>query len=117
MRCFTSTLGAIYERPLSSSVALNLAGSWYHRSSLSCNSNANPQTRLGAIDIFDASIGTTIDGRYRLTIFCKNCSDRRYPLFIGTDNIDGQLLGLNSTNQTWGYNSVRTIGASASVNF
>jgi iron complex outermembrane receptor protein len=114
---FTSTLGAAYERPLSDGVTLNLSGSWYHRSSLNFNSNANPQTRLGAIDIFDASIGATIDERFRLAIFCKNCTDKRYPIFIGTDNIDGQLLGLDSTNQTWGYNSVRTFGLSASVEF
>lgn len=114
---FTSTLGATYERPLTAGATLSLSGSWYHRSSLNFNSNANPQTRLGAIDILDASIGTTIDERYRLALFCKNCSDKRYPIFIGSDNIDGALLGLNSTNQTWGYNSVRTIGASASVAF
>ncbi len=59
----------------------------------------------------------TIDERFRLSLFCKNCSDKRYPIFIGTDNIDGQLLGLNSTNQTWGYNSVRTFGLSASAEF
>lgn len=114
---FTSTLGAAYEQPVSDSVAINLSGSWYHRSSINFNSNANPQTRLGAIDIFDASIGATINDRFRLSLFCKNCTDKRYPIFIGTDNIDGQLLGLNSTTQTWGYNSVRTFGVSASAEF
>lgn len=114
---FTSTLGAAFEQPVSDGASLNLSGSWYHRSSINFNSNANPQTRLGAIDIFDASIGVTIDERFRLSLFCKNCTDKRYPIFIGTDNIDGQLLGLNSTNQTWGYNSVRTFGLSASAEF
>lgn len=95
---FTSTIGAGYELPLSDSVSLNLSGSWYHRSSLNFNSNANPQTRLGAIDILDGSIGMTIAKRYKLAIFCKNCTDKRYPIFIGSDNIDGALLGLNSTN-------------------
>ncbi len=114
---FTSTLSAAYERPLTEGTTLTLAGSWYHRSSLNFNSNGNPQTRLGAIDIFDASVGVTVDDRYRFSLFCKNCTDKRYPIFIGSDNIDGALLGLNSTNQTWGYNSIRTIGVSASAEF
>lgn len=114
---FTSTVGATYERPVTRGATIALSASWYHRSSINFSSNANPATRLGAIDTLDGSIGTTIDGRYRLSLFCKNCTDKRFPIFIGTDNIDGALLGLNSTTQTWGYNSVRTIGLSASVKF
>lgn len=52
-----------------------------------------------------------------MAVFCRNCTDTRYPIFIGLDNIDSALLGLNSTTQTWGYNSVRTIGLSGSMSF
>jgi iron complex outermembrane receptor protein len=114
---FTSTLGAVYERPMVKGATLALSGSWYHRSSVNFSSNANPQTFLGAIDTFDGSIGTTIDGRFKLAVFCKNCTDKRYPIFIGSDSVDSALLGVNSTVQTWGYNSIRTIGISASAAF
>ena len=50
-------------------------------------------------------------------VFCENCTDTRYPVFIGLDSIDSALAGLNSTVQTWGYNSVCTIGLSGSVSF
>lgn len=114
---FTSTVGATYERPVTDGAALALAASWYHRSSINFSANANPQTLLGAIDTFDGSVGLTIDQRFRLSVFCKNCTDKRFPIFIGSDSIDSALLGVNSTTSTWGYNSVRTIGLSAAVTF
>ena len=114
---FTSTLGAVYERAVSDGATLKVGGSWYHRSPINFNSNGNPQTGIGDTDTFDGSIGMTFGGRFDLTVFCKNCTDQRVPIFIGSDNIDGALLGLNSTTQTWGYNSVRTFGISAGFKF
>ena len=114
---FTSNVTANYVHPVSNDASLSLLASWYHRSSINFSSNANPQQGLGAINTLDGSIGLTIDKRYRISAFCKNCTNKIFPVFIGADNIDAAVLGINSTVQTFGYNSLRTIGVSAGFDF
>lgn len=114
---FTSTLGATYEHSLTADATWSLSGSWYHRSPVNFSSNGNPETRLGTIDTFDSSLRLTIDKRFHVAIFCKNCTNKRFPVYIGSDIVDATLLNVNSTIQTWGYNSIRTIGISTSIQF
>jgi iron complex outermembrane receptor protein len=114
---FTSSLGANYEHPITDDVTLIVAGDWYHRSSLNFTSNGNPLTELGAIDVFGFSVGAKFKDNLRITAFCKNCTDEVFPVFIGGEALDGTLLGVNSTANTWGYNSVRTLGVSLSYDF
>ena len=114
---FTSTIGANYERPISGDATVSVAGSWYHRSPISFTSNANPAQSLGTLDTFDLKLGVTLNDRINLDLFCKNCTDERYPIFIGLDAVDSSIARVNSTIQQWGYNSIRTIGVSASLDF
>ncbi len=114
---FTSTVGARYEHPVSGDVTLFVSGDYYHRSSLNFSSNENPLTGLGAIDVFGFSAGAELKDNLRLSLFCKNCTNEVYPMFIGPEPLDATLLNVNSTVQTWGYNSVRTLGLSVSLDF
>ncbi len=114
---FTSTISATYERPISSSVAMIVSGNYFHRSSIYFDSQNNPNTSLGGIDIFGLNLGVRFSENLKIEVFCKNCTDKKYPLSIGGDAVDGALLRLNSTQQIWGYNSVRTIGAAVTLNF
>jgi iron complex outermembrane receptor protein len=114
---FTSTVGASYKIPVSEKVDLILAGDYYHRSAVNFSTNANPVTSIGRIDILGGNIGIDIGNRFNLTFFCKNCTDKRFPIALGQDNIDGSIFGINSGLQSFGYNSVRTIGVSTNVKF
>ncbi|MDB5471153.1 MAG: TonB-dependent receptor [Caulobacter sp.] len=114
---FVSSLGAVYERPLSDNVTLVLAGDWYHRSSINFASNGNPLTRLGPIDVLGASLSARFNDNLKVSLFCKNCTDKIFPVFIGGEALDATLLNVNSTGQSWGYNSVRTVGVSLSYDF
>jgi iron complex outermembrane recepter protein len=114
---FVSTVSATYERPISNDVAVFLSGNYYHRSSIFFDSTNNPNTSLGPIDVFGFNVGARINDTIKIELFCKNCTNKVYPLQIGGDAVDGTLLNLNSTVQIWGYNSVRTIGAAVSFNF
>jgi iron complex outermembrane receptor protein len=114
---FTSSVGATYKIPVSETADVVIAGDLYHRSSLNFSTNANPLTQLGAINILSGHIGIDIGDRFNLTFFCKNCTDKRFPIAIGQDNIDGVLANVNSSLQSFGYNSVRTIGISTNVKF
>lgn len=114
---FTSTVAGSYTLPLRGGSSLVLSSDYYHRSSTNFSSNANPQTGLGAIDLLGASLGVNVADRFNVTLFCKNCTNKVFPVGIATDNVDGVLAGINTTIQNFGYNSVRTIGISASASF
>lgn len=114
---FTATLAATYEAPLSDRAKLILSVDYYHRSAVNSFANADPRTRIGAIDILGANIGIDLDDKVRFEIFCKNCTNKKYPILISNEALDATLLGLNSTNSSWGYNSFRTIGADVTFNF
>lgn len=116
---FTSSLAATYRTDLSDDVALILNADWYHRSSVNFQPAPNPLTELGAIDVFGARIGLDLDDHVQLSVFCKNCGDERVPTSIYNDPGDAAArpAPLNSTVQTFGFNSVRTWGASVGFRF
>ncbi len=113
---FTSTIGAGYRTPLTDDVALTLNGDWYHRSSVNYTVSTNPLTALGPIDVFGGRIGLDLNEQVQVSIFCKNCTDKRVPTFVYSDPGDA-AAGLNSSVQTFGFNSVRTIGAALGFRF
>jgi len=114
---FTSNVTAAYQHPVSEDATANLSVSWYHRSPINFASNGNPAQGLPTLDTLDGSIGLTVAQRYRISVFCKNCTGRIFPTYVGPDPVDATVLGVNSVTQTFGYNSIRTIGISAGFDF
>lgn len=113
---FTSSAFASYELPITSDISLLINGDWYHRSSVNYTLGNNPATALGAVDLFGARATLDLGGNLRVSVFCKNCGDKRTPNFIYSDPGDASQ-GINSAVQTFGLNSVRTIGASFGYKF
>lgn len=113
---FTSSVGAAYEVPISDATSLVLSGDWYHRSAVNFTLGNNPLTRFGAIDLFGARATLQLGDNVSLSVFCKNCGDTRVPNFIYQDPGDASV-GVNSAVQTFGLNSVRTIGSSVGFRF
>jgi len=113
---FTSTLQAVYEFALGSSADAYVQGNWYTRSSINFGQNGSPDTLLDGIDTFGISAGVRLDNGLSLSVFCRNCTNELVPTAIGYDAGDA-LDGFVTTRQSWGYNSTRTIGASASFEF
>lgn len=97
-------------------MTLSLSGNWYHRSPINFRISHNPKTYIGTNDIFGASIGLNVGDRYRFSLFCKNCNDKRVPTFVYEYPLDA-LQGANSVIQVFGFNSVRTIGLTAAAEF
>jgi iron complex outermembrane receptor protein len=114
---FTSTVGASYSLPVSETATLVLSGDFYHRSAMNFSTNADPITGIGQVNILGASLGIDIGDRFNLTLFCKNCTNKVFPLAIGEDNVDGVAASVNSALQSFGYNSVRTIGIRSGFKF
>lgn len=114
---FTSTAQARYDFPEGERVTPFVEGNYTHRSSVNFSANASPFTQLGALDMIGGSIGITTREGLELSVFCKNCNNDVKPVAIQYDSFDAVLRRTTSTQQTWGYNSVRTIGMSAGYRF
>jgi iron complex outermembrane receptor protein len=112
---FTSTVQGRYETEIGGGATAFIDGNWYHRASINYNINRAPGTEVGPIDIFGASVGVQLEGM-QVSLFCKNCSSKKYPLFIASDPIDATVN--NATfESSFGPDSVRTIGVAGTFRF
>lgn len=110
---WTVSLTGRYETPISESMAVFLQGALYARTNSNFSSTEDPNTRLAGYSLFDASIGLKqIDDKYKLTLFCRNCFDKRQPTFI---NSNSQSRG--DYYHMFGLNSFRTLGVSLEGRF
>ncbi|MGV7119974.1 TonB-dependent receptor [Sphingopyxis sp. 550A] len=110
---WTVSLTGRYETPVSEHMAVFLQGALYSRTKSNFSSTADPSTELPGYTLFDASIGLKeIDDKYKLTLFCRNCFDKRQPTFI---NSNSQSRG--DYYHMFGLNSFRTLGVSLEGRF
>lgn len=121
---FTSSVQVRYEAPTGGTVRPFVQGNWYHRSSINYVVNQAPGAGIGPIDIFGASLGVTLGDRVRLSVFCKNCTNKIYPTAIGIDSGDanardarGRATPKLSYTQQFGLDSVRTVGLNFGFDF
>lgn len=113
---FTSSLEAMYEFQTSGSVHPFIEANWYHRSSINYLINRAPGAKVPTLDMIGASAGLNLDNGMRISIFCKNCTSAYNPNFIGLDSGDA-IAGVATYQQQFGFDSVRTIGASLQFKF
>jgi len=77
---------------------------------------ALPSTELDAITTFNISAGFETDEGLRVWIFCNNCTDEKYPVSTGFEPGENNR-DFASIHQTWGLNSVCSLGLAASWAF
>jgi iron complex outermembrane receptor protein len=106
----TSTLEGLYDFHIGTNT-LTVEANWYHRSSMNFQANGDPATETGAIDLLGANLTYRLE-QTDLAVFCKNCTNKIFPSFLGPQPGDGAAI-----NQSFSYNSVRTIGASVNYKF
>lgn len=111
----TSSLQAIYEKPLTASIDLNLEGSVYYRSEMAFGIGS-PLLEVGSLTSLNLSAGITTQNGFRVMAFCRNCTDEKVPSSISFDPGEN-AAGFASTQQTWGLDSVRAIGIELSKRF
>ncbi|WCT78292.1 TonB-dependent receptor [Novosphingobium humi] len=112
---FSTTLGADYQHALNDRLDGLISLSYYHRSSLSAG--FGPAFQIPSWDTLDATIGIKT-AAFNVALFCKNCTNAIRPISIGSDGGDASLNpAVLTLNQRFGYNSVRTIGVRAGINF
>ncbi|WP_395337486.1 TonB-dependent receptor [Novosphingobium sp. BL-8H] len=113
---FTSSLQGMYEFQTSGSWHPFIEANWYHRSSINYLINRAPGAGVPTMDLIGASAGVRLDNGMRISVFCKNCTSAYNPNFIGLDSGDS-VAGIATYQQQFGFDSVRTIGASIQFRF
>ncbi|MBK9011576.1 TonB-dependent receptor [Novosphingobium sp.] len=105
-----------YEWSLGDSLDAFVEGNITHRSSQWFTINQAPGTRLPAYDLLGASIGVTSKAGWRVSAFCRNCTDKRVPTGLGLDPAES-VAGRIGIGQLFGFNSVRQIGVNLGIDF
>ncbi|WEK02205.1 MAG: TonB-dependent receptor [Candidatus Sphingomonas phytovorans] len=105
---FATSWDATYEHQLLPGVTGFVEGNVYHRSKIYFQANHAPGAVVDPMDIFGASIGVHGDA-WSASIFCKNCTNRVFPVNISSVPLDAGTR-IQSYNQVFDFNSVRTIG-------
>lgn len=115
---FTATLGAEYATPISDSLEAEFGVGLYHRSPQSAGIGA--AFTIPTWNTADLRIGIRAKN-WNLNLFCKNCSNEIRPISIGSDGGDANPVGtappVLTLNQRFSFESVRTIGVRAGINF
>jgi iron complex outermembrane receptor protein len=82
--------------------------SGYYRTSSNFSNNGNPYTKIGGYGIIDGDLGlTAMDDRYRVALFVRNLTDRRFPAAI-----QANAAAPGAYQQSFTNNSFRTFGVS-----
>jgi iron complex outermembrane receptor protein len=82
--------------------------SGYYRTSSNFRNNGNPYTKIGGYGIIDGDLGlTAMDDRYRVALFVRNLTDRRFPAAI-----QANAAAPGAYQQSFTNNSFRTFGVS-----
>ena len=103
-----------YGRDVASNLKGFLHADIYGRSAVNFSANADPGTRQPGYALANASVGVGSErDLWRLSLFCRNCLDRRFANFIETYpfGVKGDYW------QTFGLNSFRSIGISLDSKF
>ena len=115
---FTATLGAEYAAPISDALEAQFGLGYYHRSPQSAGIGA-PFT-IPTWDTIDLRAGIKAEN-WNISLFCKNCTNEIRPISIGSDGGDANPIGtappVLTLNQRFSFDSVRTIGVRAGINF
>ncbi|MBF9151924.1 TonB-dependent receptor [Novosphingobium jiangmenense] len=115
---FTATLSAEYAAPITEGLEAQFGVGYYHRSPLSAGIGA-PFT-IPTWDTIDLRAGVKAEN-WNISLFCKNCTNEIRPISIGSDGGDANPVGVAppvlTLNQRFSFESVRTIGVRAGINF
>ncbi|GAB3098101.1 TonB-dependent receptor [Aestuariicella hydrocarbonica] len=112
----TATTQLRYEFYLNNGMEAYVEGSWYYRSDIYYGIVNDPGTQLGDINIFGLTAGLRSPEGWKLSLFCKNCTDEMNPATINSETGDAQS-SIGTYIQSYNYNSVRTIGVNVGYEF
>ena len=113
----TATVQAEYKTAFTDSVRVTYEANLYYRSEVNFSANGDPGMQLPSATTLGASVSfETNDGKWRASLFCRNCTDERVPTSLSPDAVQANF-GNRAYTQQWGYSSFRSLGASVDYRF
>jgi len=110
-----ATLSGQYERPLSDSIAGFIEGDATYTSPITYAADYDPGSTIGDYLVIGARAGVKFDhGRYSISVFGRNLTDQRIPLYRLAFGIFGDLY---AHAQVLGPDSFRRVGVSLDAKF
>ncbi|MBN8832325.1 MAG: TonB-dependent receptor [Sphingomonadales bacterium] len=111
---WSGTVALDFDAPLSGDLALIGHADVYGRSKVNFQPNGDPTTAQPGYATVNGSIGVSGgEGRWRASVFCRNCFDKRFVTFIES-NPTGAV---GDYNQSYAVDSFRTVGVTVKVSY
>jgi iron complex outermembrane receptor protein len=111
---WTGTLAGDFHQPINADLTALVHADVYSLSAVNFSPNLDPSTAQSGYTLFNASVGLGgAHERWKASLFCRNCFDRRFVTFIGNNPAGGPT----DYDQSFALDSFRMIGISADLRF
>lgn len=118
---WVATLGSTYDQTLAGDLNGFAGLTLYYRGSSNFSAEGDPNTRIGSYALIGASAGVhSADGKWRVSAFGRNLTDRRVPAYIFSDPLAGVYGDAAKGGNYWQQfdeNSFRTFGLNLSYKY
>lgn len=114
----TFTASAEYQHAVGSGMRAAYELNAYHRTGVNFGIGGDPKMAAGGVSLLGAAVSLSdIASKWRFSLYCRNCTDKRVVMSISPDSYDSAQAHVASYLQQFGYNSFRTFGATAEYRF
>ena len=115
---FTTTASAQYEHAVGDGMKASYEMNVYHRTGVNFGIGNDPGMAVGGATLLGANVSLGDAGSaWRVSLYCRNCADKRVVTSISPDALDAAQGGVASYLQQFGYTSFRTIGVAGEYRF
>ena len=108
------TLAGDYRQPIVAGLTGLVHADVYTLSAVNYSPNLDPKTAQAGYALFNASLGLGgANEKWKASLFCRNCFDRRFATFIANNPAGGAT----DYDQSFALDSFRLFGISADLHF
>lgn len=114
----TYTADVQYKHGVGSGMNASYDFNFYHRTGVNFGIGGDPGMAVGSASLLGASASlASASGAWKVSLYCRNCTDKRVPMSISPDALDSAQANVASYLQQFGYTSFRTVGVTAEYRF
>jgi iron complex outermembrane recepter protein len=115
---FAFNVSANYQHGVGKAMNASYGVNLYHRGAVNFGIGGDPGMAAPAATLLGADVSlSSAASDWRVSLYCRNCLDKRVVTGISPDALDAAQGGVASYLQQFGYNSFRTIGVSGEYRF
>lgn len=114
----TVNAGAEYQHSIGNALKASYGLNVYHRTGVNFGIGGDPGMAVPGVTLLGANVAlTNAASDWRVSLYCRNCTDKRVVMSISPDALDAAQGGVASYLQQFGYNSFRTFGVTGEYRF